>query len=353
IDFEDVSFGYHAGQPVLKDVNLIVNPGDTVGIVGLTGSGKSTLTMLLARFYDPDRGIIRIDGYDVKSVQLDSLRRQLGFVFQDPFLFSATVTDNIRFGRPDATMGEVVAAAQAACLHDFIETLPDGYDTELGERGITLSGGQRQRLSLARSLLINPSILILDDTTSALDPVTATEVWRRIKARRASQTTIIVSQRLSSVREADRIFVLGGGTVVESGRHHDLAERDGLYSRLWRQQAAQSDDVIDHERLREGAVATVIPEEEPIIAAAPVITKDGRKDVLAISVDDDSILGASYDSRLMRRLLVFGGPFKKLLILTGIVMFGTSFAGLAGPYIQKHIIDTPLVSGDIAQLHLF
>jgi ATP-binding cassette subfamily B protein len=348
-----VSFSYHSGQPVLRDVNLIVNPGDTVGIVGLTGAGKSTLTMLLARFYDADRGVVRVDGYDVKTVQLDSLRRQMGFVFQDPFLFSASVADNIRFGRPESSMEEVIAAAQAACLHDFIETLPDGYDTELGERGITLSGGQRQRLSLARSLLINPAILILDDTTSALDPVTATEVWRRIKARRANATTIIVAQRLSSVRDADRIFVLGGGTIVESGRHDDLAQRDGLYADLWRQQAAQTDDVIDHERLREGHTVTVIHEEQPVIPVVAPITKDGRKDVLAISVDDDSILGASYDSRLMSRLFTFGAPFKTLLLMTGVVMFGTSFAGLAGPYIQKHIIDTPLVTKDVAQLHLF
>src|SRR5207302_104391 len=149
-------------------------------------------------------------------------------------------------GNPEASDDEVVLAAKAACLHDFIETLPEGYDAQLGERGITLSGGQRQRLSLARALLINPRILILDDTTSALDPVTATEVWRRIKARRANLTTIIVAQRLSSVRDADRIFVLDGGTIVEAGRHDDLAQRDGLYARLWRQQAAQADDVIDH-----------------------------------------------------------------------------------------------------------
>src|SRR5262249_46789687 len=149
IDLEGVSFGYHRGQPILRDVNLIVNPGDTVGIVGLTGAGKSTLVGLLARFYDPDAGIVRVDGYDVRTVQLDSLRRQLGIVFQDPFLFGATIAGNIRFGRPDASQEEVVEAAKAACLHDFVVTLPDGYDTQLGERGITLSGGQRQRLSLA------------------------------------------------------------------------------------------------------------------------------------------------------------------------------------------------------------
>jgi ATP-binding cassette subfamily B protein len=351
IDFEDVTFSYHRGQPVLQDVNLIVNPGDTVGIVGLTGAGKSTLTMLLARFYDPDSGVIRIDGFDLRDVQLDSLRRQIGIVFQDPFLFSASVTDNIRFGRPDVSLDEVIAAAQAACLHDFIETLPEGYDTMLGERGVTLSGGQRQRLSLARALLINPSILILDDTTSALDPVTATEVWRRIKARRGNRTTLIVAQRLSSVRDADRIFVLEHGRVVEAGRHDALVQSGGLYARLWRQQAAQADDVIDHERLREGGAVAVAHEDAPVLPTVAV-SSNGKKDVLSISVEDDSIMGAAYDNRLMARLTAFGTPFKRLLIWTGVVMLFTSLAALVGPYIQKSIIDGPLNSGNVGQLRL-
>jgi ATP-binding cassette subfamily B protein len=352
IDFENVSFSYHHGQPVLRDVNLIVNPGDTVGIVGLTGAGKSTLTMLLARFYDPNTGVIRIDGFDVREVQLDSLRQQIGFVFQDSFLVSASIADNVRYGVPDASIEDVVAAAQTACLHDFIVTLPDGYDTQLGERGVTLSGGQRQRLALARALLVNPSILVLDDTTSALDPVTAAEVWRRIKARRGNLTTLIVAQRLTSVREADRIFVLERGTIVESGRHDDLVNRDGLYRRLWRQQAAQADDVIDHERLASnGAARHVVHEDAPVLPTTPILTKDGKKDVLAISVEDDSILGAAYDHKLMMRLIGFGTPFRALLIATGIVMFGTSLSGIASPYIQKHIIDSPLATGNVGQLH--
>ncbi len=352
IEVEDVSFSYRPGQPVLQRVNLIVNPGDTVGLVGLTGAGKSTLTLLLARFYDPDSGVIRIDGFDVRDVQLDSLRRQIGFVFQDPFLFSASIADNIRFGRPDASLAEVIDAAKAACLHDFVATLPEGYDTELGERGITLSGGQRQRLSLARALLIDPRILILDDTTSALDPVTAAEVWRRIKARRGAQTTIVVAQRLAAVRDADRIYVLDKGRVVEAGRHVDLVERDGLYARLWRQQAAQADDVIDHERLREGdGRVAVVAEDAPVRLTPAEPTKDGKRDVLALSSDDDSILGAAYDSRLMKRLTTFGRPFARLLLLTGVVMFLTSFAALASPYLQKAIIDGPLVNRSVPQLH--
>lgn len=353
IDFEGVTFSYRAGQPVLKDINLLVNPGDTVGIVGLTGAGKSTLAMLLSRYYDPQQGTIRVDGYDIRSVQLDSLRRQIGIVFQDPFLFSASIADNIRFGRPETPMEEVIAAAQAACLHDFVETLPEGYETQLGERGITLSGGQRQRLSLARALLINPRVLVLDDTTSALDPVTASEVWRRIKERRGNQTTIIIAQRLSSVRDAERIYVLDHGEIVESGRHAALVEGNGLYARLWRQQAAQADDVIDHERLRldEPAVAT-IHEEMPVLPSAPVTKPDGKRDVLALSVEDDSIMGTVYDNRLMARLTIFGRPFTGLLLVTAVVMFITSFASLASPYIQKQIIDGPLTTGDLGQLQL-
>ncbi|HVC32197.1 MAG TPA: ABC transporter ATP-binding protein [Chloroflexota bacterium] len=354
IDVEGVTFAYHRGQPVLRHVSLVANPGDVVGIVGLTGAGKSTLTSLLARLYDPDAGEIRIDGIDLRGVQLDSLRRQIGFVFQDAFLFSASIADNIRFGRPEASMDEVREATRAACLHDFIETLPEGYGTHVGERGITLSGGQRQRLSLARALLINPAILVLDDTTSALDPVTATEVWRRIRARRASQTTIVIASRLSSVRDADRIFVLDHGEVVESGRHDDLTRRDGLYARLWRQQAAQADDVIDHERLRatNGAAVAVQHEDGVALPQTPVLTKDGKKDVLAMSLEDDTISGHTYDHQLMARLTTFAVPFKALLVWTGIAMTISSLIGLAGPYIQKQVIDVPLVNGDFSELHV-
>ncbi|HLH73201.1 MAG TPA: ABC transporter ATP-binding protein, partial [Chloroflexota bacterium] len=360
IEFDDVTFGYHASQPVLRQVSFTVNPGDTVGIVGLTGAGKSTLTALLGRFYDPDHGVVRIDGIDVRAVQLDTLRSQIGYVFQDPFLFSATIADNIRFGRPNASMEEVMEAAKTACLHDFILTLPEGYKTEVGERGITLSGGQRQRLSLARALLINPRILILDDTTSALDPVTAAEAWRRIKARRAGHTTFIVAQRLSSVRDADRIFVLERGEIVESGKHDELIQGNGLYARLWKQQAAQADDVIDHERLRipdgvasGGAAKPAIHEEAPVLPQAQPSTTNGKRDVLALSLEDDTISGATYDSRMMSRLTMFATPFKQLLLLTGVVMLVTSLSGLIGPYVQKQIIDVPLVNGNYGLLHLF
>jgi len=351
IDVEGVNFNYHHDQPVLRNVNLIVNPGDTVGIVGLTGAGKTTLMSLLARFYDPDKGKVRIDGYDIRLVQLDTLRQQIGIVFQDPFLFSASLADNIRFGRPDASLQEVYDAATAACLHDFVLTLPEGYDTQLGERGITLSGGQRQRLSLARALLINPRILILDDTTSALDPITAKEVWRRIKERRGNQTTLIVAQRLASVRDADRIYVLEKGEVVESGRHEALVENDGLYARLWKQQAAQSGDVIDHELLRlDQPMRAVVHEEQPVLPNQNETTADGKRDVLAISSEDDSISGKAYDSRLMSRLSVFARPFVGLLALTAVVMLFSSFSNLAPPYLQKLIIDGPLASGSSDQL---
>lgn len=346
ISVEGVTYKYGGtSQPALKDVDFVANPGDTIGIVGLTGAGKTTLALMLARFFDPQQGTVRIDGYDLRDVRLDSIRRQIGFVYQDPFLHSLTVAENIAFGRPDATREEVVASAKTASLHDFIESLPMGYDTPLGERGVTLSGGQRQRLSLARALTIRPRILVLDDTTSALDPVTAARIWDRIKEERKGLTTIVIAQRLAAVRDADRIIVLDHGEIVERGRHDDLLRRDGLYATLWNQQAAQAGDVANQEALRSsnGHASTVASHEGP--------SED--KDKLSLNVEDDRVMGRPYDNSMMLRLLEMAKPVRPLVYATLVIMVFWSAAALAGPYAQKLLIDESLVRADYAGLQMY
>jgi len=230
--FDDVSFGYQRSRPVLAGFNLRVAPGETVALVGASGSGKSTVAMLLPRFYDAQAGGVRVDGVDVRDVTFDSLRRQVGVVFEETFLFSDTVRANIAYGRPDATDDEIVAAARAAEAHEFLSALTDGYDTVLGERGLTLSGGQRQRVALARALLTDPRILVLDDATSAIDSRVEEEIHATLRRLLQGRTTLLVAHRRSTLRLADRIAVVDGGAVVDIGTHAELLVRSPLYRAL-------------------------------------------------------------------------------------------------------------------------
>jgi ATP-binding cassette subfamily B protein len=236
--FNDVSFHYQdgSGEPVLRGVNLVVEPGQTVAVLGATGSGKSSLVNLVPRFYDVTAGQVLIDGIDVRRIRQDDLLANIGVVPQDSLLFSGTVRDNIRFGMPDADDDAVVAAARAAQAHDFIQGLPQGYDTAVEPRGTNFSGGQKQRLAIARALLPQPRILILDDSTSSVDVETETRIQSALQAKPLRRTTFIVAQRISTVLSADRIVVLDQGRVVAQGTHRELMESSPLYREIYESQ---------------------------------------------------------------------------------------------------------------------
>ncbi len=233
IRFEDVGFAYGAGSSVLDGVNLEVAPGRTVALIGHTGSGKTTLTSLVPRFYDATEGRVLVDGADVRNLQLASLRSAIGVISQDPFLFSATVRENIAFGRADATDEQVEQAAHLAQAHEFIERLPQGYDTVIGERGITLSGGQRQRLAIARALVLDPRVLVLDDATASVDATTEARIRLGLREAMRGRTTLIIAHRLSTIALADEIVVLDGGRIAAQGQHDELLTTSPIYRDIY------------------------------------------------------------------------------------------------------------------------
>ncbi|WP_123535331.1 ABC transporter ATP-binding protein [Halosimplex salinum] len=243
VEYDDVSFSYPGTDEfVLHDIDLAVEPGETVGLVGETGAGKSTLLKLLQAYYDPDEGAVRVDGHDVRDLTRESLRRSIGYVAQDPFLFTGTIRENIEYAVDSATDAEIEAAARDAGAHEFISELDEGYEAEVGERGVKLSGGQRQRIAIARVLLADPPMLVFDEATSHVDNRTEVLIQRSLDEVTEDRTTFVVAHRLSTVRNADRIVVMDDGRIVEQGAHDDLLERDGQYADLWKVQVGAVGD---------------------------------------------------------------------------------------------------------------
>jgi ATP-binding cassette subfamily B protein len=240
ITLTDASFRY-GNRAVIKQLNLDIQPGEMIGLVGHSGSGKSTLVNLMCRFYDLSEGSIALDGVDIKQLKVADYRRHIGLVLQEPFLFFGTIADNIAYGLPDATREDIVAAARAAHAHEFILRMPQGYDSLVGERGQGLSGGERQRISIARALLINPRILILDEATSAVDTETEKEIQNALDNLVRGRTTIAIAHRLSTLRKADRLVVMDKGLIVEEGTHDVLIESKGAYWRLYEAQQRQAE----------------------------------------------------------------------------------------------------------------
>jgi ATP-binding cassette subfamily B protein len=246
VKFEDVTFRYFGGgDPVLSKVTFEAKPGERIALLGATGSGKTTIINLLPRFYDPTEGRITIDGYDLRDVTLDSLRSRIGIVLQETTLFSGSIRDNIAFGKPEARIEEIEAAAKAAAAHDFIMSFPEGYNTHVGERGTTLSGGQKQRVAIARALLLNPRILILDDSTSSVDLNTEAQIQKALDILMEGRTSFVIAQRISTVMNADKILVLDKGEVVAQGKHADLMENNPIYAEIYNSQILVHDQTSE------------------------------------------------------------------------------------------------------------
>jgi ATP-binding cassette subfamily B multidrug efflux pump len=242
VEFHDVSFRYSGEKkPALHHVDLEVEPNQVIALIGATGSGKTSLVNLIPRFYDVSQGAVLIDGYDVRQVELTSLRQQIGIVLQTTLLFSASVRENLAYGKPDLSLDEIIAAAKVAQAHEFIREMPEGYDTVVGERGVTLSGGQRQRVAIARALLMDPRILILDDSTSSVDTQTEKRIQQALYHLMEGRTTFVIAQRLSTVQRADLILVMDQGKIIERGRHNELLAQDGVYRQIYNLQLRQQE----------------------------------------------------------------------------------------------------------------
>ena len=302
VRFENVSFNYDSSGTVLKDIDFEAKPGQIIALVGATGSGKSTVANLIPRFYDVTRGRITVDDRDIRDYSLASLRRHIGIVHQDTFLFSATIRENIAYGKPDATMDEIIAVARTVRLHDFITGLPDGYDTWVGERGITLSGGQKQRLAIARTLLVNPRIIIMDDTTSSVDTETEYFIQQALASLLAGRTTFIIAQRLRSVQMADLILVLKDGQIVERGTHQELLGHGGFYQQLYSIQFQCQEGWS--EPVPADVETELVEEPVPVANGTARTPLEGRL-TSSLTRSDEVVFGRAYDSRVVARMVPY------------------------------------------------
>ncbi len=349
VRFQNVCFGYGSHSTVLKDINFEAEPGQVIALVGNSGSGKSTIANLIPRFYDVTAGSISIDGIDIRDLSLTSLRKHVGIVHQDTFLFSATIRENISYGKPDASLEEIAEAAKTARLHDFIISLPDGYDTWVGERGITLSGGQKQRVAIARALLLNPRILIMDDSTSSVDSETEYLIQQALNDLPVGRTTFIIAHRLRSIQMADVILVLKNGQIVERGRHQELLERDGLYRQLYGLQF-QYQEILN----KPDAVA-------PVVDTTTSFGLDENQQKLhvksvpeggSLAISDDIIFGKAYDSRIVSRMAPYFTQYKVALPLTIVATLLFTFTVLANPYLIGLAEDSYISTGDLSGLNM-
>jgi ATP-binding cassette subfamily B protein len=348
IEFEGVCFAYDSQGEVLTDLNFKVEPGQVVALVGASGSGKSTVANLIPRFYDVTSGSVSIDGLDVRDVTLSSLRKNIGIVQQDTFLFSASIKDNIRYGKPEASVEDIKAAARIAGLHDFVVTLPDGYDTLVGERGITLSGGQKQRLSIARTLLLDPRILIMDDSTSSVDTRTEYLIQQALTRVLEGRTTLIIAHRLRSVQRADVILVLKDGEIVERGRHSELLERDGLYKQLYGLQfeAQSRGDSLPAAAVEEGDESAL-----PVERAHSNIEADKYLSG-SLKGSDDVLYGKPYDSGVVKRIAPYFKAHWVAITLTIAATLLFTFSSVASPYIISIAENNYILAGNLSGLNM-
>ncbi len=351
--WRDVGFAYEEGRPVLSGATLVVRPGEHVAVVGSSGSGKTTLVQLLTRLYDPDEGSVTLDGADLRGLRRDTVRRSVGFVEQEAFLFSATVHDNVAFARPDATRAQVEWAAGLAGAHDFVTALPDGYDTLVGERGVTLSGGQRQRLALARALRVAPPVLVLDDAVSAVDARTEARIREALRAATRdgarAQTVVSVAQRLSTILSADRIVVLDGGRIVEQGTHAELVRAEGPYAAMFQDTLALTGGAATDPG--PGARTAVAPAD----AAPAAVDAGAAEPAPGALAPADGRAGAPAPAaparpRTGRRLLTLLRPHLGRLAWATVLMLVTTAATLARPQLIAWAIDDGIRGGSAAIL---